>query len=295
MRDSLTIRIGNCTHNDARLVLEPYSDSEILEVTGFVRGPFSEFAKTLTADFKLRPVRQAGAKAASAEVLVMEPCYWTPKLPFLYELHLKLKLADGSEEVARLRTGIKRLHVEGCSLRLQGKRIVLRGLRCNSPDDQMMRLACEQETALVVGSPSESVCESASRLGVPLIADLRDVVEPWQDICRKLDWYPAVCLVLLKVDQLTGIGGGWKWPQHSLVAAMASASSTATEFSSVKYQALAVELASGERPPGWLATTDNPVFALSSGTASSIEDARALCDRWQTELAPEFDLAGYIV
>lgn len=295
MIDHLTIQIGNCTHNDAQLILQPQPASEIVEVTGFVRGPFSEFAKTLTADYQLRPVNQAGAKITTAQVMVMEPCYWTPHLPFMYELNLDLKMADGRTEVAHFQTGIKRMHVEGRNIRLQGKRIVLRGLRCSPPDEKMLYLAQECETALVVGYPSEPVCDLASRLGVPLIADLRDDTESWQVVCRKLDWFPAVCLVLMNVEQLTEIIEVRQWPRHSLVAAVASTSSNADDFSTVKYQVLAVELAPDERPPAWLAQIDYPVLAISSGSDSTIIEARGHCDRWQAELAPEFDLAGYFV
>ncbi len=295
MIDKLTFRVGNCTHNDARVFLEPHSDSGIVDLKGFVRGPFCEFSKTLTADFPLRTVINAGLVTPSVESLVMEPCYWTPHLPFLYEFHLKLQMEDGSFENALLKTNMKRMNRKDRNLRLQGKRIVLRGLRCSSLDDMTLRLAREYETALIVRNPSVLVLELASRLGVPLIADLREVAVPWQEVCRKLDWYPAVYLVLLNVNQLAGTGKGGGAPQHSLVAAIASASSTADNFSQVKYEVLAVELAPGERPPNWLATIDDPVIAISSGSDSAVEEARARCDRWQTELAPEFDLAGYIV
>lgn len=295
MIDKLTLRVGNCTHNDARVFLEPHNDSGIAELKGFVRGPFCEFSKTLTADFPLRTVISAGLVTPSVESLVMEPCYWTPDLPFLYEFHLKLQMEDGSFENTLLKTGMKRMNCEDRNLRLQGKRIVLRGLRCSSPDDLTLRLAREHETALIVRNPSVLVLELASRLGVPLIADLRELAGPWEEVCRKLDWYPAVYLVLLSAKQLAGFGKGWGAPHHSLVAAIASASSTADDLSRVKYEVLAVELAPGERPPNWLATIGDPVIAISRGSDSAVEESCARCDRWQTELAPEFDLAGYLV
>ena len=295
MIDNLKFRIGNCTQNDAHITIEPQLESEMVEMTGFVRGPFCDWTKTLTADFPLQPVRQTGTQAVSVETLVMEPCYWTPHLPFMYDLQLNLEMADGRSECVTLRTGMKRWHGEGRNFRLEHKRLVLRGLRCTSPDEKLLQLARKCETALLVRNPDATVCELASRLGVPLIADLRDDTQPWQDLCPKFDWYPAVMLVLLSAEQLTEGADDPRLPLHSPVAACISRKSGAEGCSVIQASALAVELSPGERPPAWLAKVDVPVIAISNGPECDIEEARSHCDRLQAALAPHFDLAGYIV
>ncbi len=295
MIDGLSLKIGNCSENDACVVLTSQQDSAIAEISGFLRGPFCDYSKTLTADFSLRKLPGAQHGANSVEALVMEPCYWTPSLPFIYELHLILKMVDGTTVNSTLLTGIKRFSCQRDNLRLEGKRIVLRGLRCRSLDEQVLQAARAHETALLVHKPVPAMCELASRAGVPLIVDLRESSDPLQTMAGKLDWCPAVCVVLLGVDQLAEIGEEWNTLQHSCVAVTASAHSTATEISKVNYQALALELAPGERPPAWTAKIDKPVIAISSGPEATIPEARKRCDRWQAELAPEFDLAGYLV
>ena len=61
-------------------------------------------------------------------------------------------------------------------------------------------------------------------------------------------------------------------------------------------QAIIVELQSDQRPPTSLATLNKPMIAIRRGVAfNNLHEARAACDRLQAELAPEFDLAGYVV
>ena len=289
MIDELTFRIGNCTENDARVTLEPREVSEIVGITGFARGPFCKFSKTLTADFPLSPVIQAGVNAQSVEALVIEPCYWTPHLPFLYEFHLKLQMADGRVEDVILRTGLKRWQRVGRNLQLEHKRIVLRGLQCDAPDEQSLQAARQHETTLLVRNPEDRVCELAGQWGVPVIADLREETQ-LQDICLKLDWYPAVLLILLTPDQLAEV----RPPQHCLVAASITGNDP-EDCKPNRSDVIAVELPPGKRPHSWLAGSDKPVIAISCDPDSDIPEARSHCDRLQAELAPHFDLAGYIV
>ena len=44
-----------------------------------------------------------------------------------------------------------------------------------------------------------------------------------------------------------------------------------------------------------MTSVGKPVFAWRDGDAESLSDARAGCDRLQSDLAPDFDLAGYFV
>ena len=61
-------------------------DSNIREITGIVRGPYSDFAKTLTADFTLKSTPTTGIVERSdrGTLLLDAP------LPFWYDLRLSL-------------------------------------------------------------------------------------------------------------------------------------------------------------------------------------------------------------
>lgn len=282
MRDQLSLIVGERSEQHARILLTARENSSIAEITGTLRGPYCEFAKTLTADFALKP-----SNAGSVEVLVIEPCYWTPQLPFWYDLRLKLRMQDGSEREELLPAGIKRFYCEGRNFRLESKRIVLRGLRLHSPTKNDLQQARECETALVVENPTAEVCHAASRLGVPLVVDLRNSTGPFDETISMLEWYPAVMLVLVSVEQS---------PASSLRRNFVAVCVNAKEQQpNVECAAFAVELTSGERPPSWLATCGKPVIAIRKDATSEISTARAGCDSLQAELTPEFDLAGYFV
>ena len=282
MHDQLSLIVAERTENYARILLSVREDSDIAEISGTVRGPYSEFAKTLTADFALKPTA-----TGTVEALIVEPCYWTSHMPFWYDLRLKLRLSDGTQREEILRAGIRRLFCEGRNLRLESKRIVLRGLRHNSPTEDDLQLARKCETGLLLNNLTNEIGSAASRLGVPLVVDLSEHESLEKDAFNELDWSPAVMLTLIRRDQLTDSG-----PRQCFVGAYVDGE---IQQPNIKCDAFAVRLADGERPPAWLATCNKPVIAIRKETGCEIGSARAACDRLQAELAPEFDLAGYFV
>ncbi len=286
MQDSLDLIVTERTENHARILLAARAGSTIGDITGVVRGPYCEFTKTLTADFHFK----ATATGGGVEALVMEPCYWTAQMPFWYDLRLKVKTQGGTEREEILPAGIKRFNCEGRNLRLESKRIVLRGLRFDSPTENDLRIARNCETALWVTNSGEDVCQMASRLGVPLIIDLRGNDLAVNNVVRQLAWYPAVFVVLVSTDQLAELGSDS--PRQTFVAIIVNAQD---HEPSGKHDAIVIELSGGERPPAWAATCDKPVIAVRIDVASQIKSARAGCDRLQAELAPELSLAGYFV
>jgi hypothetical protein len=288
MHDQLSLIVADRTENHARILLAAREGADIVAIAGTVRGPYSDFAKTLTADFAFKPTATAG----TAESLIVEPCYWTPHMPFWYDLRLQLRMSDGTQREEILRAGIRRLYCEGRNLRLESKRIVLRGLRYNSPTENDLKLARECETALLVSNPTTELCLAASRLGVPLVVDLSGRESIDQEILHELDWSPAVMLVLMDLKQLSRRAIESARPRQCFVAAFADGEMQEPD---VKCDAFAVQLASGEHPPAWMATCKKPVIAIRKDAESKIITARAGCDRLQAELAPEFDLAGYFV
>jgi hypothetical protein len=266
MRDELQLIVGEKTENHARILVRGTNRT----LAGRICGPFSDFAKTLSADFVLRP-----KELGTAEALITEPCYWTPQLPMRYELSVEV---DSVEHTVPM--GLKRFYNSGRNLVLESKRIVLRGMSCESPTESDLNLARQHETALIVTEPIDEVCELASRLGVPLLVKTQN-----ETTIERYAWFPAVYMVLAtagqRLDSLTQV------PVAELVKA--------GDEPTASGQAVIIELKSTERPPAWAAICDKPVIVIRKDEEAEIKTARSACDRLQAELAPEFDLAGYFV
>jgi hypothetical protein len=269
MRDELKLIVADKTENHARILVRGTGKA----LTGTIRGPFSDFAKTLTADFNLRPTDKG-----LAEALITEPCYWTPHLPMWYELHVE---AESGEQV--LPIGLKRFYSTGCNFILESKRIVLRGKVCESPTENDLMLARQHETALIVTEPPDAVCKMASRLGVPLLVGIQAETE-----VDRFTWFPAVYMVMDTSDKLSQLKKTSQIPVAEIIKPTGHEPTT-------NCQAVIIELGLTERPPAWVATCDKPVIVIRKDPDAEIKTARASCDRLQAELAPEFDLAGYFV
>ncbi|MEQ8835382.1 MAG: hypothetical protein RID07_01105, partial [Lacipirellulaceae bacterium] len=117
LHDLLTVETRNATDTTATLVFHDQSVEQIESVTGILRGPRCRFSKTLPSTFSFE----------GKELLVTEPCYWSPRLPFLYEIELEVNLQDGTSLQFEHRLGINRWDIHHQNLRLEGKRTVLRG------------------------------------------------------------------------------------------------------------------------------------------------------------------------
>jgi hypothetical protein len=280
MRELLDFFVTERTENYARLLLVPREGSGIEEITCVVRGPYSDFSKTLTADSMIKLAVTPG----TVEALIVEPCYWTPRLPFWYDLRLTLKFSDGSMREEVLPIGIERFYCDRRNFLLEGKRVVLRGLSIDAPTNEQLEAARKYETALMVKYATEEICQQASRLGIPLAVDLRG-----DDAATNtfLDWYSAVTLVLLTTDQVDAL--------RLRNVPVAIGVDAASDEPAVECDAYAIELLPGERPPQWTMRCERPVIAIRKNPETAISTARAGCDKLQAELAPEFDLAGYFV
>ncbi|HEX4414047.1 MAG TPA: hypothetical protein VH107_10500 [Lacipirellulaceae bacterium] len=86
MKSEIEISLGDVTDMEAQ-VFARYHGPEMVELSGAIRGPFCDKAKTLPADF---PFRQIENKArATVLALVTDPCLWSPELPQLYRVDVK--------------------------------------------------------------------------------------------------------------------------------------------------------------------------------------------------------------
>ena len=277
---------SEATDGGVRLTLYDRSAGQIVSLQGEIRGPRCVRARTLAATFSL----QADEASVSVGTLITDPCYWTPALPFLYEVTLQVELADGSELGWQRLLGVKRWEKQGASLFRERRRVVLRGTNVAEPTPEILVQAMEAEVSLLVAEPSEEFLTKSSELGVSLMVDMRGRDPETKESLTRFSWYPAVEVMLFDDQPSSGSVGGSLafWSQRLTVGSVGPAPAWA--------QVVGIELNGVERPPAWLSACNLPVIAMRRGqTQSSFFDARLACDRLQSDLAPEFNLAGYFV
>ena len=108
----LRIFHGEATPAAARLYAEyPADDPSGLELTGTVEGPFCQYAHTLTAVGRFRPLPPD--RTVMAEAVVPDPCFWTPQMPFTYSVNLELRHGEEERHSLQQAVGIRRWEARG--------------------------------------------------------------------------------------------------------------------------------------------------------------------------------------
>ena len=292
MIDSFNFTVIQQTEATAHVVLEQSPNAPIRSLTAKLVGPHCQFARTLPAEFPFSGItKQPGAHVAQ----VIDPCYWTPELPFLYKLHLHMQLEDGQKIEQTTQIGLTRWESHWRNLRLETQRIVLRGAGTTCPTAETLQSAREARTALLIKEMNQATCDAADALGVVLCLDLRDSDDFDYSALADIHFSPSIFLALVSSEQRDDQKICDLLPSHCLIAQCLSTESTIEESLDAG-PVLAFDLKPGERPPAWVPMASRPVIGIRRGEEyTDLSQARAACDRLQAELAPEFNLAGYFV
>jgi len=282
------------TEHQLNFVLGDYSLGRLASFYGNLIGPHCQYARTLPATFSVPPCEGLPGVANSTQRIITDPCYWTPQLPYLYNFEGEMKLADETVQSWSHTVGFRRWEVEGRNLRLERRRIVLRGAVATDESAVDLRAAHDAEVVLIVNDPSDSFLQQASECGVMVIADLRSFETELTPRLLSLAWQPSVALVLVSPTPKFGF---YVPPSITLGHTVdAKSQLTPESYADDWAKVLLVELDSDERPPDWMANCGKPVIAIrKDGAYAEISKARPACDRLQAELAPQFNLAGYFV
>lgn len=284
MIDGVSVRLSEATESSVRVTLVASSNAN-LGGQWELYGPHCEYGRTLPSTFQGRATACNGV-----EFLVTEPCYWSPAMPFLYELR-----QVGAQGAAQRHTlGLRRLIAHGPNLRLAGERIVLRGAGLPGLDESTARDTHDAECAVVLTNGNACSLRTASRFGASVLlitavdADLPRLIET-------VSWHPAVAGILADRRSLSATASRAAKAAGILLAQTYDGSNWSdAESLSPDASLIAATLAEGERPPAWMASCGRPVVAIRRTPAyADLRQGRAACDRLQAELAPEFDLAGY--
>jgi hypothetical protein len=255
-------------------------------------------ARTLPHRYPLRR-REDGV----LEALIVDPCCWSPALPACYQLYAREAGGDGDGREYRRVVGFRRMQPFRQSLRLEGTRWVLRGVHRRLADPAELSGWHALSTVLVTGQPNEELCDRADREGVMVVAreecsgrrTTGSATEQRVARLQQLADHPSLAMVLVE-DPAAALGPELRrGTPHLLVAAI-------------------YDPTRDQPPPEWahvLVCEADRLVEASPEQASRISIpmiarrmlskepdlpvARAACDRLQRELAPRYDLAGYIV
>lgn len=284
MIDGVTVRLSEATDSSVRVTLVA-DDGVDLAGAWELYGPTCEYARTLASTFRGRALDNG-----SVQFLVTEPCYWSPAMPFLYEV----RRIGGDGQTHSL--GLRQLIAHGRNLRLGGERVVLRGTTCGSLDEEAVRRAHATESAVFVIS-DEGDLAAASRLGTFVLAQPDESAGDLATLVAQLSWHPAAAALVLDHEQLHAAARS-PLPRCGILLGQLFDARAWGDANDIAPNAnfVGVMLEEGERPPEWMSTCGRPVVAIRDGAAyADFHQARAACDRLQAELAPAFDLAGYFV
>jgi hypothetical protein len=289
LESCLEVFFGEATNTQARI----YAQLEGLppgnwSMTGTMSGPTSRYAQTLPSTYRFMPV--SGGRISLAEALVLDPCFWTPATPNLYTVQIQLR--DAGEVVAQTERafGIRPLGAAGRSLRLEGKRWVLRAVdaRCVPPTE--MSDWRDASAAMLVASPNDGLCKEAGRIGLLFTAELPESTSASAELRRLARW-PAVGVAILSStapldDGLRKIARNMLLVQRlrnneETVAAWVSA-----VLVSADQLDLLVKIASLNKPV---------LVERAVPPQASVADARGLCDLLQRDTAGLGDFAGYVI
>jgi hypothetical protein len=228
------------------------------------------------------------------EAVVPDPCFWTPELPFLYRVQVELQRGGETIEKCERLVGIRRFGVRDRALSFDGKRFVLRGVRRKAEGGGRKEAAFYRETwtALIAPNPDDAVCESASRDGVPLLADLTETSLASEEICRLSKW-PAVVMAVASGSEVLTTEA--REAARNLVLAQVILADEPVQLAEWAQLAV-VEVAELSALADKIADCNLPIVAYRPElNPTSIDAARAACDRLQRDLAPLGDFAGYVV
>lgn len=303
--DDLIIYHGEAYDTLARVYVE-YSahDATDCEIVGQVVGPRCEYAKTLPARMSLR--MQSGGNVIRAEAIVPDPCFWSPRMPQLYDVQIEVRCGDKIICSAERPLGIRRLGPRGESLFLEGTRWVMRGVsegtlpESDANDTELLQSCHDAEAALLISDASDELLESASRLGTLLLVQVTGSSDEIARQLNRLSRYP-VAIAVIRSESASVVGdlafdatAKEKRPRNLLLAQHVKESDA--EPLAPWAQMVLVEGQEASRIAERAKAFSLPVIAYRPAAAGQgvLEDRKA-CDHLQRDLAPHGDFAGYIV
>src|SRR5262245_25976794 len=139
MLDELDVFYGDLTANRAHVYarLPRLPENAGLVLSGHVRGPRCLYAQTLPSVASF--VEMGPGPTLLARAAVLEPCFWSPDLPAIYDVTIQVQRGADILASARREIGLRSLGVHNNHFVLEGKRRVIRGVRAQSTTGKLPR------------------------------------------------------------------------------------------------------------------------------------------------------------
>lgn len=299
--ESLEIFTGQTTPTESRVYARLASDelSDGCTLGGWIYGPSCEYARTLPAKISLHDL--GAGDGLLAEAIVPDPCCWTPRLPHLYEVTVRLERGDEVLAEVQRPFGIRTLGARGSDLLLEGKRLVIRGgsgwrvsgAKPQQSDDESLSSWHDSTLAMLVDSPSDELCRRADSTGVLLIARLSESADNAGERLRRLGCFASVGIVILD-DEAASVENIGK-PRSGVLLAQQIRSGGPFDMRPWA-DVIVCDLSQVDANELDLSKVTCPVLMYrSADSPASPPQARAACDRLQRDLAPFGQFAGYLV
>jgi len=266
-------------------------------VSGWIHGPLCALSHTLPATIALRDMG-TGSTLLGA-VAVPDPCFWSPQLPALYDVHVELRQESRVVTTFDQTIGIRRLGAAGRNLLWEGKRWVLRGVGSQrkiilaEPDDEYVATFRDASAAMVLVDPVKSICCSASQAGVVIIAHLTDPAKIEEQL-TELGRSGSVAVVILPTD-IAASAPALHNAAPNLLLAQHFGGETAVNPADWA-DLIVCQVSEPARFHDLIAACPLPIVAQRRlNETDSVAEARNECDRIQRDLAPAGDYAGYLI
>ena len=298
--ENLEIITGQTTPTESRVYARLPNDDlpEGCTLGGWLYGPSCAYAHTLPVKITLRDLGEGDGLLA--EAVVPDPCCWTPRMPFLYEVTVQLRRGDDVLAEVQRPFGIRTLGVRGSDLLLEGKRFVVRAgggwwLSVAKPQSNNWepRLWHDSTTAMLVDSPSDELCCQGDVAGVLLIVHVSGSASDAASRLRHLGCFASVGMVIL--DDEAARGESIRRPRSGVLLAQRVRGGGSFDMRPWA-DVIVCDLSRADADEFDISEVNCPVLMYRGDeSSSSPQQARAACDRLQRDLAPVGQFAGYLV
>jgi hypothetical protein len=266
-------------------------------VSGWIRGPHCTLSHTLPATIAIRDMGDGPTLLGAAAV--PDPCFWSPQLPALYDVHVELRDAAGVVTTFDQTIGIRRLGAAGPNLLWEGKRWVLRGVGCQRKTsleetvEEYVASFRDATAAMVVVDPDRSICSCASLAGVVVIAQLTDPANIEEQLVELSRWGAVAVAILPSRTAVTGQALHNAAPNLLLAQYFPGD----TSINPADWADLVVcQVGQTAEFHNLVSACPLPIVAHRRlNESESVAETRQGCDQLQRDLAPAGNYAGYFI
>jgi hypothetical protein len=253
-----------------------------LTLSGVIHGPKSRYARTLPSSTRFKGTRRDAELLA--EVILPDPCCWSPAAPYLYTAEVQLE-SDGHVLWQDTRLfGIRRLGARGQKLYLDAQNWVLRGGFVSDTSDFSWEDWREHDLAAVVTNPTEAFCAEADQRGLLIVAALEADAAGFANQMRSYQRHPSVGMVLAPA-QIQLPADARALAPNALFAAKVDEYEPVPDWADVVWRNAAPSISEP--------STSLPEVIARPGAERSPAVIRAACDALQRDAVRLGDRAGY--